>query len=94
MALTPAREIAANRPARMGAKLSFLTRWRDLPDQRCPLLPRGGQAAAERLVELALPHPGRLVSLHGTGGALIVWTDAHRGPPYLDVFDEAGRWLA
>jgi len=32
--------------------------------------------------------------LHGTGGALIVWADAHRGPPYLDLFDEAGRWLA
>ena len=94
MAFTPAREIAANRPARMGAKLSFLTVGAICPISGAHSCHAGDRLPAERLVELALPHPGRLVSLHGTGGALIVWTDAHSGPPYLDVFDEAGRWLA
>jgi hypothetical protein len=32
--------------------------------------------------------------LSGTGGASVVWTDGHGGPPYLDVLDHMGWWRA
>jgi hypothetical protein len=42
---------------------------------------------------LALPHPGSLLSPHRTGGAPVIRTDDHGGPPDLNVLDHLGGWL-
>lgn len=94
MTFTPAREIAAKRPARTGAKPSLVTVGAICPISGAHSCPAGGQAAAHSLVELALPDSGRLVSLHRTGGALIVWADADRGPPHVYVLHHMGRRVA
>ena len=84
------REMAANRPARMGAKLSSLTLGASCATSGRHSRHAGAKPSGHRLVEAALPDPGRLVSLNGTGGAPVVWTDAHGGPPYLDVLRPPG----
>jgi hypothetical protein len=63
-------------------------------DQRFPFPPCGCHTVGHRLVEAALPYPGRLLWLNGTGGAPVIWTDGHHGPPYLDVLDQLAWWLA
>ena len=63
-------------------------------DQRFPLPPCGCHAVGQRLVEAALPDSGRLLSLNGTSGAPVIWTDGHRGPPNLDGLDQVEWWLA
>jgi hypothetical protein len=68
-------------------------RW-DLFDQWPPFPPCGCYAVGHRLVEAALPYPGSLVSLNGTGGAPVIRADGHCGPPYLDVLDRLAWWLA
>src|SRR4030095_1352876 len=62
--------------------------------QRFPLPPGGCHAVGHRLVELALPPPGSLLWLNGTGGASVVWADGHRGPPDLNVLDQVEWWVA
>jgi hypothetical protein len=76
----------------MGAKLSLQTSGA-ICRSAVPTPATRGTGCRQSLIELALPHLAVFVSLHGTGRALIVWADAHSGPPYLDVFDKAGRWL-
>jgi hypothetical protein len=66
----------------------------DVLHQRSPLPPRGREARGHRLVELALPDSGRLVSLNRTGGPPVDWADAYRRPPHFDVTDHVGWWLA